>query len=239
MEKKGFIKISRSIDDWEYADDLAMIGFWVRLLLLANWEDRNKAKRGEIVITAPILAKICGCSESTVWRYLDKLKRTGEIELSTNHRATKIRIVNYEKFQSYQFDKTADKTADKTHLYKRNKEIKKERESKESSDCFAPPTADQVSEYAKSEGLSLNPDDFVDYYQARDWIINNQPVKDWRALARRWSRKEKTFSGNKKEDRLPDWYDSDPHRKQKDSTASDEDIGTAQEKLRRMGKKKL
>lgn len=135
---EGFIKINRSLDDWEHGDSLAMIGFWVRLLLLASWEDKPRVKRGEIITTIPILAGICGCSEKTVRRYLEKLKASGEIKTSTDHRKTKIRIVNWEKYQSGNFDRTADRTADRAadrtgdhsrlnNLYKRNKENKNKR----------------------------------------------------------------------------------------------------------------
>ena len=44
---------------------------------------------------------------------------------------------------------------------------------------------------------SLQPEDFLDYYSANGWMIGNQPIRDWKAVARRWSRKEKnhgTFS---------------------------------------------
>ena len=151
-KEDGFIKISRKLDDWEHADNLAMIGFWVRLLLLANWEDKKRAKRGEIVTTAPILSAICGCSESTIWRYLNKLKESGEIKMSTNHKVTRIQITNYEKYQSYQNDKTADKTADKTHPYKRNEEEKKGR--KEEKDIPSAQSADELP--AKVEPIPLN-----------------------------------------------------------------------------------
>ena len=101
-KEDGYIKISRKLDDWEHADNLAMIGFWVRLLLLASWEDKKRVKRGEIVTTIPSLAGICGCSEKTISRYLQKLKESGEIKTSTNHRNTKIRIVNYDMYQQIQ-----------------------------------------------------------------------------------------------------------------------------------------
>ena len=137
--EEGFIKVNRKLLDWEHSDNLAMTGFWIHLLLLANWEDKKKVKRGEIITTIPVLASICGCSNRTVDRYLAKLRESGEIETSTNHRNTKIRIINYEQYQSGKNDATAvvtgvvtdDATAVVTgvvtHPYKRNKEEKKGR----------------------------------------------------------------------------------------------------------------
>ena len=54
-----------------------------------------------------------------------------------------------------------------------------------------PPSLPQVKKYVLEEGLRFLPEDFVDYYSARGWIVGGQPVRDWKALARRWGRKEK------------------------------------------------
>ena len=235
-KEDGFIKISRKLDDWEHADNLAMIGFWIRLLLLANWENKKRVKRGEFVTTIPILSSMCGCSESTVKRFLTKLKESGEIRTTTNHRNTRIQIVNYEMYQSVKFEPTADlthdltgeltdePTADLTHPYKRNQERKKgrkeeEKRVREKSENDHQPTTDEVDEYAKAEGLSLNAADFVDYYSVREWKIQGEPIRDWRALVRRWSRKEEEFkqqksgSRGKRKDVLPEYYNPDPERK--------------------------
>ena len=215
----GFIKVSRQLNNWEHADNLAMIGFWIRLLLLADWEDVGSRKRGEFLTTAPVLAGICNCSEATVWRYLKKLKESGEITLSTNHRRTRIRILNYDRYQSNQYDKTADKTdgqsyqidktadktddktADKTDgqsltLSNKRKELKKVRSSS-SREKPAPPTPAEVKEYAESIGYEIDADYFWDYYNEVGWTKKNgQPIKDWKSTLRNWKRSEK-----KKEDK--------------------------------------
>ena len=250
---KGFIRISRGIEDWEHSDSLTMIGFWVRLLLLANWKDTKKIRRGELVITAPALAGICGVSESSVRRYLKKLEDSGEIKMSTNHRSTKIRILNYEKYQSGQFDRTDDQTADRTddqtadrtYLYEkkeRRKEGKKEEKSLKETESFTPPTADQVREYAEKDGLSLDIDSFLDYYKNKDWIVSGEKCRDWRYLVRSWVRKDQEFSKGKKtkkKENLPDWYSADPKRESgSGEKLSADELKAAQEKLKRMGKTK-
>jgi hypothetical protein len=64
-------------------------------------------------------------------------------------------------------------------------------------DFFVPPSAQQVRDFVLKESLRFQPEDFLDYYSANGWMIGNQPIRDWKAVARRWSRKEKnhgTFS---------------------------------------------
>ena len=53
------------------------------------------------------------------------------------------------------------------------------------------PSVQQVKDFVLQEGLRIVPEDFVDYYNANGWLIGGVPMKDWKATARRWSRKEK------------------------------------------------
>ena len=58
-------------------------------------------------------------------------------------------------------------------------------------DFFVPPSLQQVCDFVLKEGLRFQPEDFLDYYSANGWMLGNQPIRDWKAVARRWSRKEK------------------------------------------------
>ncbi|MBQ1792258.1 MAG: hypothetical protein II008_18935 [Oscillospiraceae bacterium] len=50
-----------------------------------------------------------------------------------------------------------------------------------------PPTRADVAAYIEEKGLQVDPDRFMDYYEAIGWEINGRPIKDWRAACRRWS----------------------------------------------------
>jgi len=54
-----------------------------------------------------------------------------------------------------------------------------------------PPSLEEVKDYVVFNGLRFCPEDFVDYYTANGWTVGGVPVRDWRALARRWSRNER------------------------------------------------
>lgn len=201
----GYIKVYRSIDGWEHADQLAMIGFWIRLLLLASWEDTPKQRRGEIITTASLLASICHCNERTVRRHLQSLEDSGEIEMERSGNWTKIRIINYEKYQgtaetgqgsgqrvghgsghgSGQRVGQNARTLEDSHPYK---DIKK----KERRNIYmANPTLDQIREYVYTENLMVDPERFFDYYESQGWKLSNgNKMKDWKASCRNWHRKE-------------------------------------------------
>lgn len=58
------------------------------------------------------------------------------------------------------------------------------------------PTVEEVKAYADSIGYtSLDAQSFCDYYSARGWKINGEPIWDWKALVRRWKRQDEKKAG--------------------------------------------
>lgn len=63
--------------------------------------------------------------------------------------------------------------------------------SKREGERFAPPTPEDVRSYANENGLRIDADRFVDYYEARGWRLSQgAPMKDWRAAVRAWARRD-------------------------------------------------
>ena len=52
---------------------------------------------------------------------------------------------------------------------------------------FVPPTPAEVLEFCKKEGLGVDAQRFVAYYQANGWMIGKSKMVDWRAAVRAWS----------------------------------------------------
>lgn len=61
---------------------------------------------------------------------------------------------------------------------------------------FSPPTVEDVNRYAQEAGITLDSDSFVDFYASKAWKVGNAPMKDWKASARNWARREKTSAKN-------------------------------------------
>lgn len=55
---------------------------------------------------------------------------------------------------------------------------------------FVPPTQAEIGAYVREAKLTMDPQEFVDYYTANGWKIGSHAMKDWRAAARNWARKE-------------------------------------------------
>ena len=70
----------------------------------------------------------------------------------------------------------------------------KDKDSKEKSTRFAPPSVDEVSAYLTEKGYDIDAEAFVDFYASKGWKVGNSPMKDWKAAVRTWvnRRKEET-----------------------------------------------
>lgn len=55
---------------------------------------------------------------------------------------------------------------------------------------FSPPTREALQQYCREMNYTMNVDSFMDYYDAKGWIIGKSPMQDWKAAVRRWYRKE-------------------------------------------------
>ena len=59
---------------------------------------------------------------------------------------------------------------------------------------FIRPTAEQINEYSKEIGFTLDGSQFIDHYEARGWLIGKNPMKDWKAAVRTWKRNSSSFT---------------------------------------------
>ena len=55
---------------------------------------------------------------------------------------------------------------------------------------FVPPSQAEIGAYVREAKLTMDPQEFLDYYTANGWKIGSHTMKDWRAAARNWARKE-------------------------------------------------
>lgn len=54
---------------------------------------------------------------------------------------------------------------------------------------FIPPTPEEVQAYCDERQNGIDPQVFVDFYQAKGWKVGQTPMKDWKAVVRTWEQK--------------------------------------------------
>lgn len=73
-------------------------------------------------------------------------------------------------------------------------EFKSESEFKESRDKstrFTPPSLQDVDNYIKEKGYVVSPEAFINFYEAKGWMIGKNKMKDWKAAVRNWVSRDK------------------------------------------------
>jgi len=51
---------------------------------------------------------------------------------------------------------------------------------------FTKPTVDEIRAYCEERGNTVDAQRFFDFYEAKGWLVGNQPMKDWQAAVRTW-----------------------------------------------------
>lgn len=63
---------------------------------------------------------------------------------------------------------------------------------------FIPPTLEEVTAYCLERGSLVNPQDFIDFYASKGWMVGDKKMVDWRAACRRaekWESNAKPTGG--------------------------------------------
>ena len=56
---------------------------------------------------------------------------------------------------------------------------------------FIPPSVEEVADYCFERMNNVDPEQFVDFYSAKGWMLGKNKMKDWKAAVRTWERKDK------------------------------------------------
>lgn len=70
--------------------------------------------------------------------------------------------------------------------------------------AFVPPSVEEVRAYCLERGNGIDPQYFVDYYDARGWMIGKNKMKDWRAAVRTWERNDSGRTAQKEDSAIGD-----------------------------------
>ena len=73
---------------------------------------------------------------------------------------------------------------------KSKEEKEKNKKEKRDKHAFTPPALQEVQEYCKERGNRVDPQRFIDFYEAKGWMIGKNKMKDWKAAVRTWERQD-------------------------------------------------
>lgn len=183
---------------------------------------------GQLIVSEKKLAEKWDWSRGKVRRFLSLLESLQMIQVNGTAYGTLVTIENYTKYQcdgtsdgttDSTSDSTTDGTSDGTHI-KKDKKVKKVKKDKNIYNnararvCkthtanFSPPDIQDVKAYCIERKNNVDPERFIDFYEAKGWMVGKNKMKDWRAAVRNWERNEasKSTAQTTQQGRL-DWID--------------------------------
>lgn len=105
MGKNGWIKLHRSMLDWQWYRNPATKNVFIHLMLTANWNNepeligRYEVGKGQVIITYSGLVRALGMTRKQARDAIGHLKGTGEVTVENVGNALLVTVLNFEKYQ--------------------------------------------------------------------------------------------------------------------------------------------
>lgn len=215
MAEVKWIKIVTDIFDDEkikYIETMPngdeIIVIWFRILCLAGRSNNSGLlmMTDKIAYTDEMLSSIFNRDVKSINLALNVFESLDMIESIEN----KIYIMNWEKHQSGEMlDKIKEQTRQRVANYRSKKvnsvtqalqerygnatdielELDKEldKDIKDIKKRFVKPTIDEVKSYINEKQYNVDPEAFINYYEANGWKIGRNSMKSWEASIRYWA----------------------------------------------------
>jgi len=117
--ENSFIKLYRSLLDWEWWDDKNVTRLFLTILLSVNWQTKKwhgmTIEKGSVFTSIEHLSKKSGLTMQQTRTTLSKLKSTGEITIKSTNKGTLVTVENWAKYQFMPEEITNESTSDPTN----------------------------------------------------------------------------------------------------------------------------
>ena len=117
--ENSFIKLYRSLLDWEWWDDKNVTRLFLTILLSVNWQTKKwhgmTIEKGSVFTSTEHLSKKSGLTMQQTRTALNKLKSTGEITIKSTNKGTLVTVENWGKYQFMPEEITNESTSNPTN----------------------------------------------------------------------------------------------------------------------------
>ena len=177
-------------------------------------------KRGELVFGRIKYSRELNISEKKIRRYIALLEQENMITKGQqkSNKFSLISITNYESFQKRaskgpaKGQQNGSERASQEPVMmgdasgsgpaKGQQETQKAATSKQETNKpiggklkrFIPPEISEVQEYCLERKNNIDPETFIDFYSATNWMRGKNKVKDWKACVRTWEKNRRDTS---------------------------------------------
>lgn len=188
---RGFIKLWRKIQEWEWFKDSHTLHLFLHFLLTANYKDTKyrgqNIPRGSLVCGRKTLSLSTGISQRAIRTSIEHLKTTNEVTIKTTNKFSIISLCNYESYQSTE-NETDQQNVNKAETTDQQPTTSKECK-KDKKEIYMP-SIDEVRAYCKERNNTVDPEKWFDFYASKGWMIGKNKMRDWRAAVRTWEKNQ-------------------------------------------------
>lgn len=198
----GYVMIARAIKESDIAHASPVVrDVWYYLIQEANHKDTPVCKRGQTVRRYDDIREALhwmqGWRKRTYskWQCEEALKKLRTLRMITTKKTTRglvITLCNYDRYQTaanYEHHTEPDiephSTPQTSDIINKNGNNEKKKKGR-----FAPPTSQQVIDYARTIDYLIDGSQFVDFYASKGWKVGSSPMKDWQAAVRTWKKRD-------------------------------------------------
>lgn len=228
----GFIVIDRKIQEWRWWGNTNAMSIWLYLLVGANWKDGYwhgiEVKRGSLITSKAKMAEKLHLNRRTIDHWIKVFAEEGQISYQCTSTYTAITVVNYDKYQCLDDDTAqvtaqvpAQQTAQPT-AHNRTRITTITNNNTNSCGRMKKPTIEEVRSYIEEKGYNVDPERFYDFYESNGWKVGKNPMKDWKATVRTWSKNNYGKQSTRVRIDTPDWYKKQQAQGYAEQTASED-----------------
>jgi len=119
MKDYGFVKLYRSLHDWEWYTEPNATRLFIHFLITVNYKEKKwqgiTVMPGQVITSRSKLAKELKLSEQEIRTAINRLKSTNNITVTSTSRYSLVTLCNWEFYQSAEDDSTSETTSNLTN----------------------------------------------------------------------------------------------------------------------------
>lgn len=189
----GWIKLHRSIQDWQWYDDKNCVILLVHLLVTVNYEEKKwhgiTIQAGSRISSWDVLSKETRMTVQQVRTAMAKLEKSGEVTRKATNKHQLISLVKWDKLQGMSVDENKQDNKQTTGKQQTiniplttTKEVKEKKKEKK---FIHIPSEEEFLKFGLEKKPNVDQDQLKMKYQSwleNDWKDGNgKPVKNWKA----------------------------------------------------------
>lgn len=187
---RGYVKLWRKSLDAGWIKNHKLWAFWTWCLMKATHKEYTlivglqavHLMPGQFVFGRRAAAKETGLSEREIRTIIAFLIKAGNLTIKTTNKFSVITIVNWPTYQGDDIENDPQNDQQVTSNRPQTRTI-------EQKNKYRTPTLEEVTAYCNERNNRVDPQVWMNHYQAVGWMVGKNKMRDWKAAVRTWEQR--------------------------------------------------